>query len=176
MARFRIVPESSTVETEMTSSIHPIHARATQLRGVIEGELGQDGQPDFGLPHKARLELPVNGMSSGNRLQDMEMQRRMDTRAYPNIEVTVSKAWKVDGNGRSRARFDVRARGRSQTYEEDFTMRLDGGRLLIEGEHTFDMRDFGVSPPRFLTLKMDPQVKIRMRLEAQQEDGVGPTG
>ena len=169
MRRFRILSELSKVETQMTSNVHPIHATANDVSGAIEGDVGPDGLPDFGAPHRAHIRLPVEAMVSGNRLQDMEMQRRMDARRYPAIEVTVERAWLPGDDGRARASFEVSACGRSRSYEESFSMRLEGRRLVLEGEHAFDMRDFGVSPPRFLSLKVDPEVKVRMRLEAEEE-------
>lgn len=169
MKRFRILPERSRVETEMTSNVHPIHATANDLSGAIEGEVGPDGLPDFGAPHRAHLRLAVEGMVSGNRLQDMEMQRRMEARTYPTIEVTIERAWLPGGDGQPRASFEVSACGRSRSYEENFSVRVDGRRLIVEGEHAFDMRDFGVSPPRFLALKVNPEVRVRVRLEAEEE-------
>jgi polyisoprenoid-binding protein YceI len=175
MTRYRILAGRSKVETEMTSNVHPIHATAAELSGVIEGELGPDGRPDFESPHRARFLIPVESLKSGNRLQDAEMQRRMDARGHPNIEVTVSRAWREDGDGRSRAKFEVEAHGRARPYEGEFTFALDGKRVIVEGEHAFDMRDFGVDPPRFLTLKVDPEVKVTLRIEAE-EDGMGGQG
>ena len=49
-------------------------------------------------------------------------------------------------------------------------MRLEGRRLVLEGEHTFDMRDFDVNPPGFLTLKLDPGVTVQARIVADRED------
>ena len=172
MTRYRILAGLSRIETEMTSSVHPIHATAAELNGVIEGELASDGRPDFELPHRARFQIPIESIRSGNRLQDAEMQRRMDARAHPNIEVTVSKAWQLDGDERSRAKFEVEAHGRARPYEGEFTVAVEGTRVVVEGEHAFDMRDFGVDPPRFLTLKVDPEVRVRLRIEAE-EDGTG---
>jgi hypothetical protein len=64
----------------------------------------------------------------------------------------------------------VTAHGRTQSFEEDFQLRLDGPRLVMEGEHTFDMRDFNVKPPRFLTLKVEPEVTVRARIVADREE------
>jgi hypothetical protein len=48
-------------------------------------------------------------------------------------------------------------------------MRLEGNRLVVEGEHTFDMRDFDVRPPRFLALQVLPEVTVRARIVAGRE-------
>jgi hypothetical protein len=84
--------------------------------------------------------------------------------------VIVDRAWPLNGDGGCRAAFRVTAHGRTQSFEEGFRMRLEGGRLVIEGEHSFDMRDFDVKPPRFLTLKVEPEVTVRARIVADQED------
>ena len=48
-------------------------------------------------------------------------------------------------------------------------MQVEGRRLVIEGEHTFDMRDFDVNPPNFLALKVHPEVRVRARIVAEQD-------
>lgn len=168
MRRFRVVADRSRVDTETKSSVHPIHASASRLSGRVEGDFGPDGIPNFEQPHKAYLEVPVDALRTGNRLQDMEMQRRMDARAYPTIQITLIRAWKVDGDGRFRASFEVSARGRSRPYEEDFVLRVEGKRIFVEGRHQFDMRDFGVDPPRFMSMKVDPEVTVRITVEAEE--------
>ena len=41
--------------------------------------------------------------------------------------------------------------------------------LVIEGEQTFDIRDFGVQPPKILMLKVHPDVRVRVKVVARQE-------
>jgi YceI-like domain len=170
VTRFRVVPGSSSVDTEVRSSVHPIHGQATDLRGVIEVELDGDGGPMLDRPYRGWVEVPVEAIRSGNRITEIEMQRRADARRYPTIRFEVGRAWPLDGADRYRAALTVTAHGRTQTIEEDFSLRRDGRRLVLEGRHTFDMRDFGVNPPRILTLKVDPQVKVSVRLVADEED------
>jgi polyisoprenoid-binding protein YceI len=149
--------------------MHPINAKTGTLVGTIEGELGDDGVPRFELEHGARLQLAVETMKSGHRLQDMEMQRRMDVRRYPQIEVVIDRAWQANRPGRYRASVKVTAHGQTRSFEEDFSMQVEGRRLVIEGEHTFDMRDFDVNPPNFLALKVHPEVRVRARIVAEQD-------
>jgi hypothetical protein len=174
MRSFRVVAGRSQVDTETSSSLHPIHATASELRGAVEADFGPDGVPNFDHPHTAYLDIPIEALRTGNRLQDMEMQRRMDSRANPVIRVTLLRAWRVDGDGRCRASFEVSAHGRSRPYEDDFTLRIDGERLFVEGRHKFDMRDFGVDPPRFLSMKVDPEVTVRLRVEAEEVHQADP--
>jgi polyisoprenoid-binding protein YceI len=165
-----VVPGSSSIETEVQSSVHPIHGKATELTGVIEGDFDAGGRPKLDSPHGAWVEIPVEAIRSGNRLNDIEVRRRADAGRYPNIRFEVDKAWVVDGTDRYRAAVRVTARGQTRSIEEDFVLERDGRRLVLEGEHTFDMRDFGMNPPRIFTLKVEPEVKVSVRLVAD-EDG-----
>lgn len=168
MTTFHVVAGQSSVETEVRSSVHPIHGKADELSGTIEAEFDGDGGPRLDLPHAGWVELPVEAIKSGNRLNDAEMRRRADARRYPTIRFEVKRAWAGDGTGRFRGSFEVTAHGRSQDFEEDFTATLEGSRLVLQGEHVFDMRDFGVDPPKILTLKVEPQVRVRVRLVAEE--------
>jgi hypothetical protein len=170
VTRYRVQPGASSVSTLMRSSVHNLRAETRTVAGAIDGELDGNGVPRFEAAHGARLQVPVEGIRSGNRLQDMEMQRRLDPRKHPLIEVVVDRAWQFEGQDRCRAEFRVTAHGRTQSFEGDFRMRLEGRRLVVEGEHSFDMRDFDVNPPRFLALKVDPKVTVQARIVADPED------
>jgi len=142
---------------------------ANEVRGLIEGDFDEAGRPRLDVAHGAWVEIPVEAIRSGSRLADVEMRRRAEARHFPTIRFEVSRAWAVDGTERLRAALAVTAHGRTRPIEEDFVLRLDGELLVVEGEHTFDMRDFGVSPPRIFTLEVDPKVRVRLRLVAEEE-------
>jgi len=165
------VAGSSSIETEVRSSVHPIHGRTTELTGVVDGEFDGDGRPLLDQPHGGWVEIQVEAIRSGNRITELEMQRRADVGRYPTIRFEVRRAWPVNGTDRYRAAVSVSAHGRTQTFEEDFRLRRDNGRLVLDGQHTFDMRDFGVNPPRILALRVHPQVRVSVRLVAEEEPG-----
>lgn len=164
-------PGSSSIETEVRSSLHPIHSQAGALTGEVAGEFDSEGRLRLDLPHGGWVEVPVVELRSGSRLSDMEMQRRAEAGRYPVIRFEVTKAWRVNGSDRYRASVDVIAHGRTRRIEEDFTLAIDGERVVLEAQHTFDIRDFGVSPPRIFMLKVEPQVKVRVRLVAEEQRG-----
>ncbi|HYW25217.1 MAG TPA: YceI family protein [Terriglobales bacterium] len=170
MTRFIVVPGSSSIDTEVESSIHPIHGRATDLSGVVEGEFDGEGRLRFDQPHGGWVEVPVEAIRSGNRLTELEMQRRAEAGRFPMIRFEVNRAWAVNGTDRYRAAVSVTAHGRTQAFEEDFHYRRDGARLVLNGQHTFDMRDFGVNPPRIFTLRVEPRVRVSVRLVTEQEE------
>jgi hypothetical protein len=173
VVRLRVSPGASNVQVDMRSSVHPIHTSAGGLTGTIEGKLGPDGMPDLNAPHSAHLELPVAVLKSGNRLEDLEMQRRIDASHYPTIGITLERAEMVDENGQCRGHFEVRVRDRSHKFEENFRLSLEGDTVVAQGRHQFDMRDLGVNPPRIFTIKVFPEVIVEARVVAKVEPSPG---
>lgn len=166
MPQFRIVPERSRVWIEASSSLHPIKGESEGLSGTINAAFNGDGI-DLSSAPEISVELPVERLKSGNRLEDAEMMRRIDARRYPTIRGVVRdiKAQGVDG--RYVVTGDLTFHGVTQTLEGEVTVsRPDDRTLVIEGEREFDIRDFKVDPPKILMLRVHPEVKVRIRVEA----------
>ena len=169
MPRFRIIPERSRVWLEASSSVHPIHGEASGLSGSIDVQFDGTGL-DLSSSPEITVELPVEQLKSGNRLEDAEMMRRIDARRYPTIRGVVKDMKSQGVDGRYSVTGDLSFHGVTQTVEGEVTVsRPDDGTLVIEGEQQFDIRDYNVSPPKVLMLKVHPEVKVRIRVEAVDE-------
>lgn len=148
--------------------MHPIHGEADGLEGSIEAEVA-DGHIDIEAGPRFRIELPVESLKSGKKLEDAEMLRRIDARRYPRItgETTELKAT----NGRYQIRGDLTFHGVTRQVEGEVTISAPDERsLVIEGEQVFDIRDYGVEPPKILMLKVHPDVRVRVRVVAEREN------
>ena len=167
MSRYRAVPEESRFWAELSSNLHPIEVSANGIYGFIEAHFNGDGKLDPAASHKAQLAFWVEDMNSGNELRDVEMLRRIDSRAHPSIEWTVRKVSVMSGD-RLRGAGEVTVHGRTRRFEGDFTVSAAQGLIVVEGEHVFDMRDFGITPPRFFWLWIEPQLKVGVRVVAKQ--------
>lgn len=168
--RFRIVPEQSAVHIEANSSLHPIHTRTEGLEGFVELDL-HDGMIDARADAKGELSLRVDRMSSGNRLEDRELQRRIDARRYPTIDGRMTDIRSTGVEGRYRVTGDLTFRGVTRRCEDDIVLTaVDERRVGLAGESTFDIRDFGMEPPRILMLRVHPDVKVRIELIAELEE------
>ncbi len=55
MARYRIVPERSTVSINARSNVHPIHSTTTGLEGFVDLEVVPDGGVDLDVKPAAQL-------------------------------------------------------------------------------------------------------------------------
>ena len=45
----------------------------------------------------------------------------------------------------------------------------DDHTVNLAGQSTFDIRDFGMEPPRILLLKVQPEVTVRVEIVAEKE-------
>lgn len=170
MARYVLVPDRSQVWIEGSSSVHAIHATAAGLDGWLEVDLTAKG-----LAAKAgaagHVEIAVARLRSGNPLVDRETRRRVDARKHPLI---VGEITGLDGVEPTalHLRGVIRFRGASCDVHGDLSVTRDGDVLVLEGEQAFDVRDWGLQPPRLLMLTVHPEVKVRIRAEAEvEQDG-----
>ncbi len=169
MTRFRIDPGRSRVWIDARSNVHPIHTEAGGLQGWLELDVS-DGQINLGKPQSGRLEFPVVSLTSGNRLEDRELHRRIDARRYTTITGDMKE---IKAGGEQTPHLvsgDLTFRGVTRTYEHEMTFEgLDGDTVKVSGESTFDIRDFGMEPPRILLLKVQPDVTVRVEIVAEKE-------
>lgn len=165
MPRFEIDPAMSRVSVEARSSLHPIHAEATGLHGFIELD-GTASEPGGLAADRGRVELAVSALRSGNPLYDRELQRRVDVRRYPTISGELRELRPAAG-GHYLVSGVVTFRGSSQPAEDEMVLRLADGEVHLEGAHVFDIRDFGMEPPKILMAKVHPEVEVRVELVAR---------
>jgi polyisoprenoid-binding protein YceI len=169
MTRFRIDPKRSRVEIEGRTNLHPISAAADGLRGtidatVIDGRLAVDQQPS------ASLELEVDRIRSGNALFERELQRRAEARRFPTVTGDL-RVIKGELDGRYTLEGDLTFHGVTRSVQGDVTVAIPDERSIrVDGAQVFDIRDFGLEAPKLLLLKADPEVTVRLHVEASRDD------
>lgn len=166
MTRFELVPDASRVWIEGSSSVHPVHATAAGLVGWLEVDLTTNGlAPTSGAT--GHVEIPVRHLRSGNPLVDRETRRRVDARKFPLI---VGEITAVDGVEPRLLHLSgvIHFRGVSCDVQGDLGVTREGDSLILEGEQTFDVRAWGLQPPKVLVLTVHPEVKVRIRAEARE--------
>jgi polyisoprenoid-binding protein YceI len=167
-----IAPERSRVWIDARSNVHPIHSETDGVEGFIELTLTPEGQIDLSNKPNGTLSLAVSRLSSGNRMEDREMQKRIDARRYPTIEGTLDSVVPDGANGSYRVSGDVSFRGVSRRHEDLMQIRgLDAQTVQLDGSSHFNITDFGMDPPRVLMLKVEPEVNVRIELIAVSEKG-----
>jgi hypothetical protein len=171
VTRYRIVPERSTVQIEARSSLHPIRSSTDGLEGYVDLELESDGGVDLVVAKPAgQLSLPVSRLSSGNGMEDREMYRRIDARRYPTILGVLFQMERVGSDGRYEVSGEITFRGVARQHQDRMTIRrVDPETIELAGKSRFDIREFGMEPPRILMLKVDPEVDVQVDIVAVKE-------
>jgi len=164
MTRFTLVPERSRLRMEARSSVHPIHGQADGLSGFVELQV-TDGAVDLAEKPTAEITLDVDRVTANNDLLDSELRRRVDTQRYPRARGLVTEAREAGGS------FEVDGEltfhGVTNPVTGRARARVEGDVLHVEGEFGFDIRDFGLQPPRLLMLKVQPDVRIEVEIVAE---------
>ena len=170
MTRYRIVPEQSKVWIDARSNVHPIRSSMDGLEGYVELTMEDAGTVDLSAPPAGTVSLPVTRLSSGNRFEDRELHKRLAARRFPTIKGVLTAIERADGEGRYHVSGNVAFRGVIRPCRDEMTVTVvDPHTLRFDGESTFDIRDFGMEPPRILMLKVEPDVVVRVDIVAEIE-------
>jgi polyisoprenoid-binding protein YceI len=146
------------VTIDASSSVHPIHSRTEGLEGYVDLERAE-----------GELSLDVARLRSGNPLEDRELKRRIDARHYPTIEGRLTELHETDEAGRYRVVGEITFKGVTRICEDEITFTLDGDELHLRGTTAFDIRDWGMEPPRILMLRVHPEVTVTLDALATRE-------
>lgn len=168
--RFQLVPDRSVVLIEVRSTAGPLSFGSVGASGFIEATLA-DGVVQASPPPAARIEIDVAGLRSGNRLHDAELLRRIDARRFPTASIELrncthpgsGKRYLLEGE----LTFHAVTRPARGTVQVE---ALPENRLVITGEQTFDIRDFAIPSPTVLMLRIYPDVRVHLHVEAALQE------
>jgi polyisoprenoid-binding protein YceI len=146
------------------SNVHPIHTRTDGLEGYVELEAGPDGHVDPTVTPKGHLSLRVDRLRSGNVLEQRELRRRIEARRFPSIDGELIEMRPAGADGRYVVHGAVTFRGVTKEHEDEMLVALDGDTVKLSGTSTFDIRDYGMEPPRILMLRVEPEVTVRVEI------------
>ncbi len=167
--RFRVVPERSVVLIEARSTVGPIRFGAMGLTGTIEvamrdGEVCCDSRPSAGLV------IPVDQLRSGNGLYDAELLRRIDARRFPRVSLNLENCTSIGTGDRYRLAGEVTFHGITRPLRGTVGVKLLSTRkLVVTGDHALDVRDFQLPSPTVLMLRIYPDVRVNLHVEAELE-------
>lgn len=161
---YAILPEVSAVLIQARSNVGPIELASTTVTGHVHAYL-MAGRLAEHLPPTASLSLPVDSLHSGNPLYDNEIHRRLDSRRYPSIVAELATARMAGGAGLTLSgRLTIHGESRELTGSAE-VLRLDETAMQVVGEQLLDIRDFSISLPNALMLRIYPEVVVRFRVE-----------
>jgi polyisoprenoid-binding protein YceI len=162
-----LIPERSAVVLSVSTSLGPVTFGADGLEGFIEAAVNHNGiEPDGAAAH---VELLVNRLTSGNSAYDGELHRQIDARRYPTAYLDLYGVTPVNGGPSTfEVRGEVTLRGVTVPAEGVVVAQLpEQGLLVVSGEDSVNISEFGIPPPTLFMIKIDPEVKVRLYLEAR---------
>lgn len=167
VSRFLVVPDRSVILLEARSTVGPINFGAVGLTGRVDADV-RNGEVHAGTQPVAHLEVSVDALRSGNALYDAELLRRIDARRFPVVSIDLRESTVVGAGDRFRLAGVVTFHGVTRQVEGTVTVSLvSERRLVVAGEQVFDIRDFDIASPTVLMLRIYPDVRVRLHLEAE---------
>ena len=165
---YTLIAERSAVLLSVGTSLGPISFGALGLEGFIEAAV-LDGEIDPTVPPTAHVELQVARLTSGNSAYDGELRRQIDARRFPTAYVDLHHAAPLDPASRTfRVTGEITLRGVTEPAEGVVVAELpEPGALVVSGEETLNISDFGIPPPSLFMIKIDPDVKLQLHVEAR---------
>lgn len=166
---FRVLPDRAAVVFVARSNAGPITFGATGIEGSIDAEVDQ-GAVSTRIQPAARLQVPIDKLTSGNQLYDAELMRRVDARLFPHAVVELQKVSPVGRTGRYHVQGELTFHGVTQSMEGTVSVSFPSPeRMVVEGEQILDMRHFHITPPTVAMLRIYPDVRVQLHLEAKME-------
>ena len=157
MAKY-VWTDESTVEIQAKSSVHPIHGETHAVMGEATGEV-KDGATILLDPMPGGyIECSVDALKSGNKLEDFEMRRRIEAKKFPTIRFDLRGA--SGGPEEFQLKCALTFHGVTKEFDETCTAKIQDGKLYVEGQHTFNIEEYGVTAPKIMNLKVYPDVTI----------------
>jgi PadR family transcriptional regulator, regulatory protein PadR len=166
MQCFAVIPDRSVILVEVRSSVGPLSFGAIGITGSIDAAVA-DGSIDVAAQPTAHLEIGVDGLHSGNGLYDAELLRRIDARRFPRACIDLGQTTAIGSDGRFRLAGEVTFHGVTRPAQGAVQASLKADQtLVITGEQVFDIRDFAIASPTVLMLRIYPDVRVRLHVEA----------
>jgi polyisoprenoid-binding protein YceI len=165
-----LIPERSAVLLSVGTSLGPLTFGANGLEGFITAAV-DDGRVDPAVGPAAHLELKVNRLTSGNSAYDGELQRQIDARRFPTAFIDLHRITPVDGPSPTfQVTGEITLRGVTVPANGVVVAEVpEPDLLVVSGEETLQIEDFGIPPPSLFMIKIDPNVNVRLYVEARAE-------
>ncbi len=169
LTTFQIDPQASKVWIAARSSLHPIHSQADGLQGSIQAVFDGNGILDVTATCAMSVEFPVTRMRSSNPLEQRELHRRIEAKRFPTIRGVVTDILTTETANVFAVAGTVTFRGVARPHSGQLTIEMiRDDHLRIAGVSTFDVRDYGMEPPKILMIKVEPLVEIQIEVVAHR--------
>jgi len=166
VATYRPAADECAVVVTARSSVHNVVIRWNALSGTVSASPGD-------LPKTtAELSLDMRLFDAGDALKNRKLRKDLAVDSHPKASFELLSVENIVGaENAPRATLRGRLSWRDRTLEipAQASGTLTEDALAVSARFSFDMREFGVKPPRFLMLKVDETVEVEVQLRATSE-------
>jgi hypothetical protein len=152
---------------EARSTLHSVRGKNASIAGYIDADATPSGSLVLDPMPVMHIDMPVEQLTSGNGLLDQQMWKLIDSKRFPRITADLRGLSPGSAPGRYAASGDVTLAGRMRSYEGELVFGGTPESLVCDGDLVIDIRDFGLTPPSLLILRVDPVVKVHLHLVAK---------
>lgn len=150
------------------SSLHDTVTTWPQVGGEIRADV--DNLVDAAVA----VTVDMTDFDAGDFLRNRKLKKDLGLASHPEARFRLAKVLEVSRDAQSGA-FDARAegvlawRGREVTLEVTGAGKIDEQRIDARAEFSLDVTELGVTPPRFLMLKVADVVDVSVEIRATIE-------
>jgi hypothetical protein len=145
--------------------LYPIRATTHAVSGEAIGEVLNGGVAADGTP-AGYVEVPIRALRSWNPIEDFEMRRAVEARRFPALRFELLTV--CGGPDRFEIHGALVAHGVRREFDGSVRVHMEDDRLTVDGEHTFDVREFGITPPHLLGIRVDHDVRVVAHLVGRE--------
>jgi hypothetical protein len=169
LVRFDLVPGESEVLVSAGTSLHyEVKMRTGDVVGHLDAETTPGGVFLAVSVPSCRIEVPVGSLRSGNPFYDREGRRRFDAGHYPLVAAELVTAIPL-GAGLHRVTWRLMFHGATHDLTGDLMARaVDADAILVDADHRFDVREWGVQPGGLLGIRVHPAARFAVHLLARR--------
>jgi polyisoprenoid-binding protein YceI len=156
--------QRGVVEVKARSSIHDTTTRFGKVEGTI------DFDPDAAAEARAELSVDMRVFDAGDRFKNWKIKSDLDPDAHPTATFALVRLDSIheatSGRFEARALGQIRWRGKGADVTVKGEASVDRRRIEASASFEMNVRDLGVSPPRFLMFKVEDHVVCQVSLVA----------
>jgi polyisoprenoid-binding protein YceI len=157
--------ESGRLKVEARSRVHDTTTTWDKISGDV------DADPDAIESAKATFTVDMTSFDAGDWLKNRKLRKDFDMDGNPRATFTLGRVSEVVRDGAkftAKAEGVLRWRGKEVALVLSGTGSLDAGRLEASGTFVLDIRQLGLSAPRFFMIKMEDEVAVDVSVHGVQ--------
>lgn len=167
---FTLNNSSSVLEVHGTSSLHDWHLETEKQSGKIVITNSEDLAIST-----LNFSVETESLKSGKSSMDKNTYKALKTDDYKTIDFkfkSVKQVVRLENNSfKATINGDLTISGVTKSISLDVTLNLSGTTVLLEGEKSLKMTDYGIDPPKALlgTIKTGDAIKIIFKSEFESK-------